>query len=1241
MCNFCEIFLLKKECDDNTFGQNCKATCFCLNGTCDKITGVCDIPGCKPGYREKTCSVDSNSKSIPVIVGVLVGSLELRGVQPKPNDALDHVYHELDHYENTEYGVIQTDDNKETTYVNDSFDNIILRKNKIRDEVTEKIKNGTLQEQHKVPNKDSTYIATQGPMKNTVEDFWRMIWQTKSSVIVMLTNVIEKNQVTCFQYWPVSSSVLGIPGYEITLFEEQIRSEFIIRKLKVKDIKTGGVRKVCLLQFTSWPKQSVPHPYQLYLLHKKYAEIIFTNNSGPAIIHCSDGTDRTGVFIAFDAMSQCCYRNETIDICKLVTDMRKYRMNMVATEVLVNNLPQYDDTLYKEAMLKKNRGKNRNNCILPVETYRLILGKSCAGHYINAISVPSCRMSRQFLVTQIPFANTVVDLWNMICEYNSCTVVSLEDAPSFEKNLIWHPLNENKLDLGKLILTKTSESMALPGTKEINLNVLEKGRSKVLRSVLFALIHNVQNQLVNLGLTKSATQSSTHHDASKAVDGSISQLYLDCASTYWDPTPLYAWWQVDLGMIYEIKSIKIYHRIDTSCHQNKYGENCTLDCHCKQKGCFYENGTCFIPGCEAGWHGTSCNKECSANKFGANCTFTCHCHVGSCDRSTGVCNITGCKAGWKGDNCICDKDFFGSNCSSECFCKEGICHPETGKCKNDMCRDGYIGETCSKQCENGTFGYKCASGCHCLIGSCHNVYGTCNLQGCREGWKDLSVNVDKGPKHQMNVEVNEIEYANLEPRTNTNISIKELKTRLLRSSVKEKIEKEYEGVNNRDKSIYVAAQGPKTTTVIDFWRMIWQIKSGIIVMLANPMEKGKNKCFKYWPDVSKVQVHGDLKITLDSEFESLYFTNRQLKVTHQKTGEIRNVHHLHFTTWPDHGTPDPTQLVLFHRNYMKTKSDLLGPPVVHCSAGVGRTGTFIALDALYKHGKINDTVDVFDYVKVMRRNRMSMVQTKEQYIFLHEALLESFEFEETSLSKDEFITIGNQDKRIKAEFKNLVQNIPKYDSKSYKGGMEKHNLLKNRSQNILSELQRSYRFFGHTVSATRYIYDHESSTIVTLDCSLEDEPVPNWIPVNKSSTQIGRFSIRRTYDTTVIGDIKETEDNERIIKVFEVQSWRQGLPTPSSGHVLLKLIEMVEHWKDIASDGPITVVCMDGAKCCGLFCALFNTIQKLRYEDNVDLYQTVKQLQVRRPEFFSSIEQYQFFYNVVLEYIENANIYMN
>ncbi|KAJ8301683.1 hypothetical protein KUTeg_020670 [Tegillarca granosa] len=174
------------------------------------------------------------------------------------------------------------------------------------------------------------YIATQEPMKNTVEDFRRMVWQTKSSIIVMLSNVIEDRAVTCFQYWPGSSSVLACLDYEIIPLEEKQRTEFITRKLK-----TCEIREVCHLQIMSWPRQGNPIPYQLLLLHRQFAEISSTNNSTPAIIHCSDDTDRTGVFIAFDAISQCCYRNETIDICMFVKEMRQKRINMIATEDLI------------------------------------------------------------------------------------------------------------------------------------------------------------------------------------------------------------------------------------------------------------------------------------------------------------------------------------------------------------------------------------------------------------------------------------------------------------------------------------------------------------------------------------------------------------------------------------------------------------------------------------------------------------------------------------------------------------------------------------------------------------------------------------------------------------------------------------------------------------------------------------------------------------------------------------------
>lgn len=103
--------------------------------------------------------------------------------------------------------------------------------------------------------------------------------------------------------------------------------------------------------------------------------------------------------------------------------------------------------------------------------------------------MPSCRMSKQFLVTQIPFVNTIVDLWRLIFEYKSCTIVNLEDEPSFEKNLIWHPTDENKLVIGNFTLTKTSESTTTPGTREIGLEIFDKETNNVRLVKLFRYLN--------------------------------------------------------------------------------------------------------------------------------------------------------------------------------------------------------------------------------------------------------------------------------------------------------------------------------------------------------------------------------------------------------------------------------------------------------------------------------------------------------------------------------------------------------------------------------------------------------------------------------------------------------------------------------------------------------------------------------------------------------------------------------
>ncbi|KAJ8313177.1 hypothetical protein KUTeg_009270 [Tegillarca granosa] len=807
----------------------------------------------------------------------------------------------------------------------------------------------------------------------------------------------------------------------------------------------------------------------------------------------------------------------------------------------------------------------------------------------------------------------------------------------------------------------------------------------------------------------------------------------------------------------------------TPCKTDNFGIDCTFTCHCLNGSCPRDTGLCN-GGCQPGWLNKTCSQPCVKNKFGENCKLTCHCKEGICNNTDGRCFIQGCKPGWQGNSCStqCENGTFGSGCERKCYCLSDTCHNENGKCGLQGCKDGWTGDTCSEKVEPPQTGPEIGIAVGVVVAviviaavvvvlfvyrrrrlsytgekklskfRTHNIMLNSDTTDAKIEVAEIDV-AFAGPRNRQSTQEELIEYANVgnvenvEPRKATSYTIEQLRNKLMKSTFKDDVGKEYkdikddttiayivgekvenrdknrfraiypydhsrvvletlpgdsnsdyinanyiDGVYHREKSIYVATQGPKTKTVIDFWRMIWQIKSGIIVMLTNPMEKGKAKCYKYWPDVSKYQVHGDLKIELESEIGSLYFTNRKLKVTHKKTGERRYINHLHFTTWPDHGTPDPTQLVLFHRSYMQLTSDLLGPPVVHCSAGIGRTGTFIALDALYRYGKENGLVDIFEYVKVMRKNRMTMVQTEEQYIFLYESLLECFDFQETSLSKDEFIQFGNQEKRIKAEFTKLVKNIPTYDKTAYTGGNKKYNQSKNRNQNILPVDKFRPYLMSHDSTRSNYInavivpsykehtgylvtqfplddtvvdfwclvFDHDSPTVVTLDCSSQNEKKINWMPTNESDLQIGKMTLRKTSDTALNGDTKETElmlvnkDNERSVKVYEVQSWRQGAVTPSSGLVLLNLIQMVEHWKTL-TDGPITVVCMDGAKCCGLFCGLYTILQKIRHEDSVDIYQTVKQLQVRRPEFFSSIEQYQFLYGVVRKYIENANIYVN
>ncbi|MCI4381694.1 hypothetical protein PGIGA_G00254890 [Pangasianodon gigas] len=187
------------------------------------------------------------------------------------------------------------------------------------------------------------------------------------------------------------------------------------------------------------------------------------------------------------------------------------------------------------------------------------------------------------------------------------------------------------------------------------------------------------------------------------------------------------------------------------------------------------------------------------------------------------------------------------------------------------------------------------------------------------------------------------------------------------------------------KKEYIAAQGPLPATVNEFWRMIWEKHAHTIVMLTKCYEQGRVKCEKYWPPETK--LYNNILVTSSSEIELEDWTIRDFTIKNVKTAETRNVRQFHFTAWPDHGVPETTEVLINFRHLVREHMDSFShnaPAVVHCSAGVGRTGTFIALDHLIFQIERENMVDIYGLIHDMRMHRPLMVQTEDQYVFLNQ-----------------------------------------------------------------------------------------------------------------------------------------------------------------------------------------------------------------------------------------------------------------
>uniref|UniRef100_A0A8C2VYX7 Receptor-type tyrosine-protein phosphatase eta n=1 Tax=Chinchilla lanigera TaxID=34839 RepID=A0A8C2VYX7_CHILA len=189
---------------------------------------------------------------------------------------------------------------------------------------------------------------------------------------------------------------------------------------------------------------------------------------------------------------------------------------------------------------------------------------------------------------------------------------------------------------------------------------------------------------------------------------------------------------------------------------------------------------------------------------------------------------------------------------------------------------------------------------------------------------------------------------------------------------------------------FIATQGPLVNTLKDFWRMVWEKNVYAVVMLTKCVEQGRTKCEEYWPS-KQAQDYGDITVAMTSEIVLPEWTIRDFTVKNVQTSDSHRLRQFHFTSWPDHGVPDTTDLLInfryLVRDYMK-QSPPESPILVHCSAGVGRTGTFIAIDRLIYQIENENTVDVYGIVYDLRMHRPLMVQTEDQYVFLNQCVLD-------------------------------------------------------------------------------------------------------------------------------------------------------------------------------------------------------------------------------------------------------------
>ncbi|XP_073670509.1 protein tyrosine phosphatase receptor type Db isoform X2 [Paramisgurnus dabryanus] len=491
----------------------------------------------------------------------------------------------------------------------------------------------------------------------------------------------------------------------------------------------------------------------------------------------------------------------------------------------------------------------------------------------------------------------------------------------------------------------------------------------------------------------------------------------------------------------------------------------------------------------------------------------------------------------------------------------------------------------------------------------------------------------------------------------------------------------------RRQGAYIATQGPMPDTFSDFWRMVWEQHTSNIIMITKLEEKSRNKCDQYWPSRG-TETYGLMQVSLLDTAELATYCVRTFALVKSGCGEKREVRQFQFTAWPDQGVPEhPTPFLAFLRRVKTCNSPDAGPIAVHCSAGVGRTGCFIVIDAMLERLKQEKTIDVYGHVTLMRSQRNYMVQTEEQYVFIYDALLEAVSCGSTEVpARNLYAYIQKLSQTeppehisgMEQEFKRLA-NAKAHNSRFVSASLP-CNKFKNRLVNIMPyETTRvplqpirgvegsdyvngsfidGYRQQGAYIATQgplaetvedywRMLWEHNSTIVVMLTKLREmgREKCHQYWPSDRSARyQYFVVDPMAEYNMPqyILREFKVTDARDgqsRTVRQFQFTDWpEQGVP--KSGEGFIDFIGQVHKTKEqFGQDGPITVHCSAGVGRTGVFITLSIVLERMRYEGVVDIFQTVKMLRTQRPAMVQTEEQYQFCYRAALEYLGSFDHY--